>query len=127
MFNRKLKTDSFTDIISENTIVNGPITFSGVLKIQGNVDGPIVSGLESTIIVDDTGKVIGDIRTTNIVISGYVKGDIIWAEDTLRIMASATIESGATIYYRRLEVEPGAVLHDCQLKHLDRSSEGETT
>lgn len=130
MFNRKLTSDSFTNLIAEGTVIDGNVTFAGVMKIQGVVNGNISSNVVEKksvdcITIDMSGKVTSDAMTsTNMIIAGTVVSKKIWAEDTLRILKTAKI-NGAVIYYRTLEMEPGAVLHECQLKHLDHSSEGE--
>jgi cytoskeletal protein CcmA (bactofilin family) len=135
MFNKKLSMDSFSNLIAEGTTVNGIVQFAGALKIQGKVVGESISSISDLelkkpardcIIVDVIGIVQSeDMRANDFIIAGTVTSKRIWAEDTVRILKSATI-TGALIYYRTLEIEPGATIHNCQLKHLDKSSEGET-
>ena len=129
-FKRKMDTDSFTNLIAENTQINGTVSFSGVIQIEGMVSGDVISSIsiegkpnEDCINVTETGTVSSNkMQATNIVISGHVKSKIIWAEDTLRILDSGRIE-GALLYYRHLEIEPNAQIHNCQLKHLDCCSD----
>lgn len=133
MFNRKLTSDSFSNLIAEGSTIDGKVQFTGIIKIQGTVNGDIICNvpqgdkakLDDCIIVDKSGVVTSDSMTSsNMIISGKVTSKKIWAENTLRILKTANIR-GALIYYRTLEMEPGAMLHECQLKHLDHSSEGE--
>ena len=131
-FKRKLAIDSFTNLVAENTQINGTVNFSGVIQIEGMVSGDVISPItvegkpnEDCINVTETGMVSSDkMQATNIVIGGQVKSKTIWAEDTLRILDTAKIED-AVLYYRHLEIAPDAQIHNCQLKHLDRCSEGE--
>jgi hypothetical protein len=75
--------------------------------------------------VDEGGTVeSASMTSADIIIGGMVYSKKIWAESTVRILASATVRD-ATIYYRNLEIEPGAKLINCQMKHLDYCSEGE--
>lgn len=129
---KKLDTDSFTNLIAQHTVIRGAVSFSGVIQIAGMVDGDIINSISTDpkaepncINITSTGVVGSDnLEATNIVVSGQVTSKVIRAEDTLRVTAGGTIKH-ATIYYRYLEIEPGALLHDCQLKSLDHSSEGE--
>jgi cytoskeletal protein CcmA (bactofilin family) len=65
-----------------------------------------------------------EVKSYDIVIGGQCHSNILWAENTMRILKTAKI-SNANIYYRTLEIEPGAILLNCQMKHLDYCSEGE--
>lgn len=128
-FKRRLDTDSFTNLISACSDIQGTVKFDGVLQIEGFVDGAIISHVpdkgDSVINITASGNVKSEkLFADDIVIAGQVTSKIIWAEDTLRILKSAKV-TGATLYYRTLEIEPGAHIHECQLKSLDHCSEGE--
>ena len=134
MFNKKLNTDSFTNLIAEGTSISGEVMFTGTMKIEGNVSGTTLAGITDTgvkgakldcVILTKSGIIQStEIKTGDIIIAGQVTSKTIWAEDTVRILASAKI-TGSKIYYRTLEIEPGGIIHECELKHLDYSSEGE--
>ena len=64
------------------------------------------------------------VKSYDVIVGGICTSRILQAENTMRILKSANI-SDATIYYRTLEIEPGALLKNCQMKHLDFCSEGE--
>lgn len=134
LFDRKLKTDAFTSLIAHSTLINGTLNFSGIIKIQGVVEGDVIRSTtsdtekcEDCIIVDESGKITSqEMSAQDIIIAGKVFSKKIQAEGTLRVLKNAEINN-ATIYYRTLEIEPGALLNSCQLKHLDYCSEGEVT
>jgi cytoskeletal protein CcmA (bactofilin family) len=128
-FKRTLSTDSFTNLIAAGTEINGAVNFTGVIQVEGTVKGDILRnavepGAKSknnsdVIHVTKTGNVSSALLSANcIVIAGEVTSKKIWAEDTLRISSTAKV-FGATLYYRRLEIEPGANIHDCILKNID--------
>ena len=130
---KKLKIDSFSNLVSEGTIIDGTIRFTGVILVKGDVKGDVVASILDPdskqhvhcIAVAPSGQISSsEITASNIVIEGKVFTKKIWAEDKIRISRSAVI-ARATIYYRYIEIEPGATLIDCQLKHLDHCSEGE--
>lgn len=131
LFPRSLSTDSFTNLVAEGTEINGAVYFSGVIQVEGHVKGDIISSVPETgskkqndcINVTKTGEVSSTlIRATNVVISGKITSKSIFAEDTLRITSTAKIK-GATLSYRRLEIEPGADIDDCVLKNLNSQAE----
>jgi cytoskeletal protein CcmA (bactofilin family) len=133
MFKRKLNIDAYTNLIAQGTEITGQLIFSGVMLIQGSFDGSFIKSVikeknpDDALNIGEGGKVVADfITATNVVVSGKVNANTIHAEDTFRVTGNGEIR-GATIYYRTLEIEPGTLLHDCVLKHLDHCSEGEST
>ena len=129
MFNRKLKTDSFTSLIAQGTFVEGQVGFAGVLKIQGDVAGDIIrrtTDQKECLIIDSSGGVTcQEINSFDAVIAGRVVCDKLWIENTMRVLSTASI-TAKVIYYRTLEIEPGAKIQG-EMKHLDMVSEGEIT
>ena len=135
MFGRKkLTVDSFSNLIAEGTEISGTIMFTGVILVRGKVTGNVIASVRDAdakkqsdcISVARTGEVSSsEITATNIVIEGRVTAKKIWAEDTIRIASTAVITGGTTVYCRNIEIEPGATLNECQVRHLDHLSEGE--
>jgi cytoskeletal protein CcmA (bactofilin family) len=129
MFSKKLKTDSYTSLIANGVIVEGKITFEGTLKVSGGVNGDIArktSDNTECLIVDKTGVVSAqEINVFDSVINGTVSCKTLWVENTLRVSSEAQIVADE-IYYRILEIEPGARIHGL-MKHLDHVSAGEIT
>jgi cytoskeletal protein CcmA (bactofilin family) len=132
MFNKKLNADAFTNLIAYGTTINGTVEFSGIIKIQGSVQGDVVRSVggydgknspKDCIFVDGAGVVNSvTIEAHDIIIGGIVTSKTVKTEGTVRILKSATV-TGADIYYRTLEIEPGARLHDCRLHHMNMLSD----
>ena len=124
LFNKKLNADSFTNLIAEGTSIEGRVNFSGTIKIQGLVKGDIFGASldqknNDCLIVDKTGEVTSDmVKIGDAIIAGTISCKELRVEGTLRALSSAKI-SGATIYYRTLEIEPGALITGCQLYHIE--------
>lgn len=126
MFKRKLSSDVFTNLIAAGTVISGTVEFTGVIKIEGTVNGDLIQGvvqdnknLTDCIILESTGKITSStIKAHDMILSGEIVTKTVHAEDTLRILSSAKI-SDATIYYRNLEIEPGAIIHNCIMKNLN--------
>ena len=132
-FKRKLDSDVFTNLVAHGTRIAGTVEFTGVIKVEGNIEGDVIQGVEvengkvtkDCIILTHAGKITSErIKSFDMILGGEVNTKTIWVEDTLRILSSAKI-SNATIYHRNLEIEPGASIHNCVMKNLDLCSEGE--
>ena len=130
MFKRKLNVDAYTNLIVAGTEINGNLVFTGVMFIQGTFSGATIAAIkekspDDALNVGEGGVVNADsVTATNVVVSGTLTAKTIRAEDTVRILGNGTIRD-AIIYYRTLEIQPGTLLHNCILKHLDYCSEGE--
>lgn len=129
MFNRKLKSDSFSSLVGEGTYASGDMVFVGTLKIQGSVQGNVrrqSTSEKECLIVNKSGLVVADeVNTYDAIISGTIRCKKLWVENTFRVTNEAIINA-EVIYYRSLEIEPGANIQG-QLKNLDQVSEGELT
>lgn len=131
-FKRKVSADGFTSLIGEGTSFKGDTTFAGTLKIEGSYDGDLrgatdisTKGIKDCLVTTEKAVLKGNrIDTFDAIFAGEQRYATIAVEDTLRLLSTARI-FGATIYYRHLEIEQGALLHECKLIHLDHSSKGE--
>lgn len=127
-FNKKLNADSFTNLIAEGSCIEGRVQFSGTIKVQGNIKGDIAgASLEKKnndcLIVDTCGEVTSDtVKIGDAIIAGKLRCKELQVEGTLRVHSTAQIV-GATIYYRTLEIEPGALITGCHLFHIDQKAE----
>lgn len=133
MFKKKfdLSKEGFTNLVAANTRITGDIEFEGVIRVCGSVSGNVSATIDSAntsgLILEEKSYVSGKaIRAFNIIAGGVVSSEVVWAENEMTILATAKI-TNATIYYRHLSIEPGAMLNGCILKHLDFVSEGEVT
>lgn len=114
MFGNKSKTAEQSDtIISESVRITGNISFRGVLKIDGIVEGDVslLRGSEqqgseqiSQLIVGAKGSIKGTIAADSIVISGRVKGDI-HSKKRLELLNAATVEGD--VFYKELLMDIG--------------------
>jgi len=133
MFSKKLSADGYTSLISPRTTITGAISYEGTLKVQGKIAGHHidyrrdleVTKHDATLILDESGEILtNEVMAMNAIIKGHLACKKLMVEDILRVHSSARLEC-VVIYYRTLEIEPGAMLQDCRLIHLDRTSEGE--
>jgi cytoskeletal protein CcmA (bactofilin family) len=92
------------NIISEKTLIKGDINSSGDVRIDGELNGNIDT--KGRIVIGPNGKLEGEIRCSNIEVSGYIKGKII-ASELLTMKASARIYGD--VIAGKLSVEPGSL------------------
>jgi cytoskeletal protein CcmA (bactofilin family) len=86
--------------------VVGDCQTEGTVRVEGVVEGSIKAG--KAVVIGKQGKVVGDIRTQDAVISGRVTGTLV-AESRLELQATCHIDG--EIHTRRMQLEEGAVLN----------------
>jgi cytoskeletal protein CcmA (bactofilin family) len=96
-------------LIGADMRVEGNITSTGMLRIQGNVLGNVSSAADSsgTIAVDKTGSVIGTLKSPHIDVSGRVCGPV-HSSESLQLFEGASIEGD--VHYKEIEIHSGGVI-----------------
>ena len=106
---------STISLIGPGMRVDGDCVTEGTLRVEGTVEGTIYAG--KAVVVGQDGRVDGDIRTQDAVISGGIRGSVHVAS-RLELQATAQIEG--TVHTRRLQLEEGAVLNgDVRMGEVD--------
>ncbi|HTD89688.1 MAG TPA: polymer-forming cytoskeletal protein [Burkholderiales bacterium] len=96
-------------LIGAGTTVEGNISFSGGLRVDGRVHGNIVSAGEQPgmLVISEQAEVAGEIRVNHVIVNGCVNGPI-HASETLDLQVKAHVTGD--VHYRRLEIQGGAVV-----------------
>jgi cytoskeletal protein CcmA (bactofilin family) len=104
-------------LIGAGTTVQGDVTFTGGLRIDGIVRGNVTTanGESGTLVVSEQARVDGEITVSHVVVNGMVNGPII-ANDFLELQAKAKVLGD--IDYRTLEMHLGAVVQG-RLNHAE--------
>ena len=104
-------------LIGAGTVVNGNVTFTGGLRIDGQVHGNVVAanGEPSTLVISEQAKVDGEIRVSHMVINGTVNGPVV-ANDYLELQPKARVIGDVT--YKMLEMHVGAMIRG-RLNHAE--------
>jgi len=104
-------------LIGAGTTVQGDVTFTGGLRIDGIVRGNVTTanGESGTLVVSEQARVDGEIKVSHVVVNGMVNGPII-ANDFLELQAKAKVLGD--IDYRTLEMHLGAVVQG-RLNHAE--------
>lgn len=119
MFNRKhSKPQNRIDtLIGAGTVIEGNISFSGGIRIDGQVNGNVVAVADkpSTLVLSEQGCVNGDIRVTHLVANGAIAGTVT-ASEYLELHAKAKLTGD--VHYKSLEIQVGAILQG-RLIHIN--------
>jgi cytoskeletal protein CcmA (bactofilin family) len=111
LFNKKhSKPQSRIDtLIGLGTVIDGNVTFSGGMRIDGQVNGDVIAmpGKPSTLILSELGSVNGAVSVTHLVVNGAICGDVT-ATEYLELHAKARVTGN--VHYKTLEIQIGAML-----------------
>ena len=96
-------------LVGRNTEINGDLSFSGGLHVDGTIRGNISAGNgpESMLSLSQHGVVKGEIRVPHVTINGTVEGDV-YAEQRLELGAEARITGD--VHYNLIEMTVGATV-----------------
>ncbi len=76
----RIVIDSISSVLGENTRLNGRLEFSGTMRIDGWLDGEIISenkdGVHNTLIIGEKARVNGDIHVDTVINSGQIVGNV---------------------------------------------------
>lgn len=110
MFNKgktKVKSVRIDTLIGQYTHIKGDISFSGGLRVDGNIVGNVnaMGDSESVLTLSDLGSIEGEIRVPNLVINGTITGNV-YVTENVELAPKAKIKGN--VYYRMLEMVMGA-------------------
>lgn len=108
MFNKK-KQPSIKSLIAEGSQIDGNLSFSDGLRIDGAIVGNLFAKAErsSILVVSETASVTGAIHADHIIINGVVKGPV-HARVMLELQPKARIQGD--VHYAALEMHQGATI-----------------
>ena len=96
-------------LIGAGTTIEGNVTFSGGLRIDGHVRGNVLALEDNpgTLVLSEQACIEGEIRVSHVVINGKVVGPV-HAVEYVELQAKANVTGD--VYYRTLEMQLGAVV-----------------
>ena len=96
-------------LIGAGTIIEGSITFTGGLRVDGRVRGDVISadGKPGTLVLSEQAQIEGEIRVSHVVINGTVVGPV-HAAEYVELQTKANVTGD--VYYKTLEIQLGAVV-----------------
>jgi cytoskeletal protein CcmA (bactofilin family) len=108
-------------LIGVGTCIEGNISFSGGLRIDGVVKGNVAAApgaTSSTLIVSEHATIEGEVNVAHLVINGTVQGRVVVTE-TLEMESKAKIIGD--VNYSLIEMHQGAIIEG-HLLHRDGKS-----
>ena len=96
-----MAADSCT--IGPNININGRLTGTGDVSVEGSVEGEI--SLEDNLEVAQDGRVVADVEAQTVTVVGHLEGDVV-ARDIVHLMAGSTVTGN--ISSPRINIEEGA-------------------
>ena len=108
--NKRNKPQNRIDcLIGAGTLIEGNITFSGGLRVDGHVRGNVIAAEDKpgTLVLSEQARIEGEILVSHVVINGTVVGPV-HAIEYLELQAKANVTGD--VHYRTLEMQLGAVV-----------------
>lgn len=109
-------------LIGAGTTIEGSITFTGGLRVDGRVRGDVISadGKPGTLVLSEQAQIEGEIRVSHVVINGTVVGPV-HATEYVELQAKANVTG--EVYYKTLEIQLGAVVQGRLVYQNDSKSD----
>jgi cytoskeletal protein CcmA (bactofilin family) len=106
-------------LIGVTTVIEGNVSFSGGLRIDGQVRGNVAAAgdpetANSTLVVSESARIQGEIRAAHVVINGVVEGPI-HVSGFLELQPKARVSGD--VFYKSLEIHLGATI-DGKMEHV---------
>lgn len=107
MFSRK-KQPLIKSLIARGTSVQGDVSFSDGLRIDGEVHGDVRAGSErSVVVISESAIVRGAVQAAHVIVNGAVEGPV-HATELLELQPRGRVTGD--VHYKALEMHQGAVI-----------------
>jgi len=109
MFAKTNKPSPIDSLIGSGTTIEGNISFSGGLRIDGHVKGHVKASANKpgTLVVSERAKVEGEIDVAHVVINGTVAGPV-RASEYVELLPKARVTGNVS--YKSIEIHVGAIV-----------------
>ena len=101
-----LEDDDFDTVLSQDIGFSGTMSFEKPFLIRGNVSGDIEA--KGLLVVDEEAVVNADIKTSRVVIRGFVKGSVV-ASEKVEITGTGRLQGDMTT--PEVSMESGCVFN----------------
>jgi cytoskeletal protein CcmA (bactofilin family) len=109
MFGKSNKPSPIDSLIGSGTTIEGDVSFSGGLRIDGHVKGNVKASANKpgTLVVSEMAKVEGEIDVAHVVINGTVAGPV-RASEYVELLPKARVTGNVS--YKSIEIHVGAIV-----------------
>jgi cytoskeletal protein CcmA (bactofilin family) len=103
-------------LIGRATRIDGDVSFSGGLRLDGAVAGNVRATGEdlSVLIVSEEGRIEGSVEVAHLVLNGSVTGDVV-ARERVELGPQSRVQGN--VYYGVIEMAPGAQISGKLVHH----------
>jgi cytoskeletal protein CcmA (bactofilin family) len=117
---KRFKVAKVDTLIGRGTVLNGDISFSGGLHVDGVIKGNVLSSDDphAVLTVSEHGSIEGEVRVPNIILNGAVSGDV-YALERIELAVQACVSGN--VYYNLLEMAMGAEVNGSLLHNTEAS------
>ena len=127
MFRRKANKpqNRIDSLIGSGTRIEGNVTFSGGLRVDGEIKGNVISagGQPSTLVVSEQASIDGEIHVSHLVVNGAINGPV-YSTEFLELQPRCRVKGD--VHYNSLEMHLGAVVEG-RLVHSSSATESSKT
>jgi cytoskeletal protein CcmA (bactofilin family) len=112
----KSRSAQVDTLVGQYTVVEGNVRFSGGLHVEGAIRGDVYADdaeRPSILILNETGRIEGEVNVPRVVINGTVEGDV-HASDRVELAPKARITG--SVYYHLIEMAMGAEVNGSLVK-----------
>ena len=110
MFGKENKPKNKIDsLIGAGTVIEGSVTFSGGLRIDGEVRGNVraLEGQVGMLVVSEHARIDGEVNVPHLVINGAINGPVL-SNEFLELQSRARVTGD--VEYNTIEMQLGAVV-----------------
>ncbi len=109
MFGKSNKPSPIDSLIGSGTTIEGNISFTGGLRIDGHVKGNVkaMGNKPGTLVLSELAKVEGEIDVAHVVINGTVAGPV-RATEYVELLPKARVTGNVS--YKSIEIHVGAIV-----------------
>ncbi len=109
MFGKSNKASPIDSLIGAGTTIDGDISFTGGLRIDGHIRGNVAATGKKpgTLVISELAKVEGDIDVAHVVINGTVAGPVRGTE-YVELLPKARVTGNVS--YKSIEIHVGAIV-----------------
>ena len=95
---------SIKTIIGDGSSIKGDLKVSGVVRIDGDVDGNVSSN--ACLMIGEGARINGDVKADSVISRGLIKGDIL-AENGVRLFSSAVVIGN--VFTKKVNIQEGVL------------------
>ncbi|MDF3834441.1 polymer-forming cytoskeletal protein [Cupriavidus basilensis] len=108
LFSKK-KGLAIDTLIGQHSVIEGDLTFSGGLRLDGRVRGNVTAAADQTsmLVISEKGVVEGEVRVGHLILNGTVTGPV-HASELLELQPRARVHG--EVHYAALEMHQGALV-----------------